>query len=82
MVRKQERLNMPESTRKVGRPTKSIVFPTTGDFGIVELAQNNPQISRVTLQLKVNQALENRTIKMSGLRKNHKGRPAKLFTRI
>jgi hypothetical protein len=73
---------MPEITNKVGRPSVDVIFPERGEFGIAELAQSNPKVSRVTLQLKVNQAIERQTLRRSGFRKNGKGRPAKLFTRI
>lgn len=72
---------MPDNNR-VGRPAVNVNFPIDGEFGISELAALNPTVSRVTLQLKVNQGIERQTLRQTGSRKSTKGRPAKLFTRV
>jgi hypothetical protein len=73
---------MSDSIKRVGRPSKDVSFPVSGEFGITELELLNPNVSRVTLQFKVNQKLEQNTLRVSGLRKNDKGRPSKLFSTI
>lgn len=64
-----------------GRPSLEIKYPQ-GEFSISDLATINPNVSKVTLQLRINKDL-NKSVSIVGLRKNKgKGRPANIFSLI
>lgn len=55
-----------------------VKFPE-GNFEINDLANKYNDVSRVTLQLRVNEALSNGKLTVVALRKSKRGRPAKIF---
>lgn len=69
------------SSHKRGRPVIDINFPQ-GNFEIGDLAKSYNTVSRVTLQLKVNKAVEVGKLKIVSVRQPKVGRPAKVFATV
>lgn len=66
------------SAMRKGRPEINIEFPQ-GNFEIKDLVSKYNTVSRVTLQLRVNEALDNGTLTIVSTRQPQRGRPAKIF---
>jgi hypothetical protein len=65
-----------------GRPVAQINYPQ-GEFSIADLATVNPEVSKVTLQLRVHKDLNQKVVSLVGSRKSKgKGRPANVFSLI
>jgi hypothetical protein len=65
--------------KKNGRPESSVNFPQGLEFTVKEVADQNPTVNPVTIQLKINKCLESGTIKFIKSIPSGKGRPKKVF---
>jgi len=74
--------NTKDTTKKTGRKnrTKQTVTWPTGYFTIKQLWQQNAGFIEITLRVRLNNAIEDKTIVQLGALKASKGRPNLVFT--
>lgn len=66
-------------TKKQGRPSQPLTWPT-GEFTAKDVSTLS-KLTKVTVQLRINKALKNQEIEVSGKKMNSVGRPSIVYVK-